>query len=376
MRITIATGPWLPVPAVAGGAVNRRWQGVAEAFAAKGHQVTIWCRSYPGQPPQEKINGVHYCRRGGLSQSTNIYWDLIKDLVYALQSTPTLPPADITVINDFWLPIFAPFITQLGKIVVNAARVPKGQYRFYTHVDRFVAVSHPIQDKIAQQCPRAAGRTVVIPNPINTQVFSPPTQPREHTEKEILYVGRIHPEKGIDVLVEAFALLSQSISTAKLKILGPIKESQGGGGEAYLSQLKSKAKGLAVEFCHPIFDLERLVEVYRQADLFCYPSLAERGESFGVAPLEAMATGLVPIVSNLACFRDFITEGETGYFFNHRCPKAAFHLSQALQAALKDWPKTTAMAQKAARKAQEYSYEAIADAYLKDFNHLLALNKG
>ena len=373
MKITIVTGPWLPVPAIAGGAVNRRWQGVAEEFAAKGHQVTICCRSYQGQPSQEVINGVKYIRQGGLSQSTNIYWDLAKDFVYGLTILPGLPSADITVINDFWLPIFAPLRSQLGKIVVNAARVPKGQYRFYKQVDRFVAVSHPIKNAIVRQYPPVASRTIVIPNPINTEVFYPSINQTDATrqEKNILYVGRIHPEKGIQLLLEAFHILSQSISNVKLTIIGPAKENQGGGGESYLSQLKEKARGLNVEFCNPIFEMTKLAEAYRSADLFCYPSLAEKGESFGVAPLEAMATGLVPIVSNLDCFQDFINEGKTGYFFNHRSSQAASNLSETLLMALKNWTHTQIMAKNAAETAKQYSYSAIADLYLEDFNYLL-----
>lgn len=375
MNITIVTGPWLPVPAVAGGAVNKLWQGVAEEFVKKGHQVTIFCRAYPEQPAQETIKGVKYIRQGGMSQSTNIYWDLLKDLVYALQTVPILPKADITVINDFWLPIFAPFRNKIGKVVVNAARVPKGQYRFYNQVDCFVAVSNPIKEAVVQQCPSAASRTVVIPNPINTQVFSPPHFPKENsTEKEILYVGRIHPEKGLDLLMEAFALFCDTVSTVKLKIIGPAKESQGGGGASYLSHLEEKAQGLNVEFCDPIFEVTELAKAYRQADLFCYPSIADKGESFGLAPLEAMATGLVPIVSNLDCFRDFITEGETGYFFDHRSSNAVFNLSESLLTAIKNWDQTQLMAKQAAEKAKAYSYSAIADAYLEDFHNLLSHN--
>jgi glycogen synthase len=39
--------------------------------------------------------------------------------------------------------------------------------------------------------------------------------------------------------------------------------------------------------------------------------VAETGEAFGVAPIEAMAYGCAPLVSNLACFRDFIEDGVT-----------------------------------------------------------------
>jgi glycosyltransferase involved in cell wall biosynthesis len=376
MIISIVTGPWLPVPAVQGGAIPRLWQGLAEEFVTKGHQVRILCRSYPGQPETEIINGVEYIRRGGLSQSTNIYLDLVKDFLYALFTFPQLPTADILVINDFFLPVFAALRPKVGKIVINANRVPKGQYRLYTKAHYFAAASQAIKEAIAQEYPAAITRTKVIPNPINTSIFFPSIYPKFVQEETlILYVGRIHPEKGIHLLLDAFFILSQKISTVKLRIIGPRQEHQGGGGEQYFLTLQSKAKGLNVEFVEPIFDVHKLADAYREADLFCYPSLAEKGESFGVAPLEAMASGVVPIVSDLPCFRDFIEEGITGDFFDHRSPIAANNLANTLYKAITNSPQTSQISLSAVNKAKGYSYQEVARIYLSDFARLIENKK-
>lgn len=372
MIITIATGPWLPVPTLQGGAHHRLWQGLAEELAAAGHQVTILCRSYPGQPPTEVIKGVRYIRRGGFSQSPNIWLDLIKDLIYAIQTFPTLPTADILVINDFWLPVFAPLRPHVGKIVISVGRFPKGQYPLYRRADRFTVLSESIWQGIAQQYPQAIPRMRLIPNPVDTRIFSPATQARsESLEKVILYVGRLHPEKGVHLLIDAFSVLSRQVSQVKLRIVGPSKGSQGGGGESYLHQLQSQAKGLNVEFISPIFDQKKLVEVYRQADVFCYPSLAEKGEAFPIAPLEAMATGLVPIVSNLDCFQDYIENKQTGFYFEHRSPDAAQNLAKLLSSVIVDADTRHQVGFKASQKASEFSYQRIARLYLDVFEDLL-----
>ncbi|MBE9209058.1 glycosyltransferase family 4 protein [Nostoc sp. LEGE 06077] len=373
MIITIATGPWLPIPTLQGGAHHRLWQGLAEEFAAAGHQVTILCRAYPGQPPTETINGVRYIRRGGFSQSPNIWLDLLKDLAYALQTFPTLPSADILVINDFWLPVFAPLRNQVGKIVISVGRFPKGQYPLYRRADRFTVLSESIWQGIAQQYPAAIPRMRLIPNPVDTRVFSPSTQNRtDSAEKIILYVGRIHPEKGIHLLIEAFSILAQQMSQVKLRMIGPSKGSQGGGGENYLNQLKLQAKGLNVEFLDPIFDPKKLVEIYRQADVFCYPSLAEKGEAFPIAPLEAMATGLVPIVSNLSCFQDYIKNEETGFFFEHHSPAAAQNLATVMASVIQNSKIRYQISLKTSQKALEFSYQRIARLYLADFEDLIS----
>ncbi len=375
MIISIATGPWLPVPALQGGAIPRLWQGLAEEFAARGHEVRILCRGYPGQPQTEVINGVYYIRKGGLPQSTNISLDLLKDLFYGLLTFPTLPSADILVINDFWLPVFAALRPKVGKIVINANRFPKGQYWLYARTAFFAVASKAIQRAIANEYPAAIPRMQVIPNPIDTRVFFPATDPvPQRQEKIILYVGRIHPEKGIHLLLDAFSILSEQYSTIKLRIIGPWQENQGGGGEHYLQTLYSKATGLKVEFLEPIFDVNKLAEAYREADLFCYPSLAEKGESFGVAPLEAMASGLIPVVSNLDCFQDFINKGKTGYFFDHRSSDAAKNLAKILASVLLNWEENLKIRPEAIKHTMEYSYVKITNKYLEYFEKILIKN--
>ena len=76
--------------------------------------------------------------------------------------------------------------------------------------------------------------------------------------------------------------------------------------------------GARVEWPGKIFDPAELAEEYRSSLVFVYPSVAETGEALPVAPLEAMAHGCAPIVSNLPCFRDYIADGVTGFVFDQR----------------------------------------------------------
>lgn len=372
MNINIAMGPWLPVPALQGGSTARIWQGLAEEFAAKGHQVTIFCRAYSGQPQQEVIKGVRYFRFGGFPQSRSILLDLIKDFIYALQTTPLLRRSDILVINDFWLPVFASiFRPDAGRIVLHVGRFPKGQYPLYAGVSRFVALSTAIEKAISHQYPPAISRVRVIPNPVDIAQFHPSSD-LEKNRKTVLYVGRLHPEKGVHVLIDAFQTIAVQMPQSRLQIVGPYKENQGGGGEAYLQSLKARATGYNIEFLEPVFEVAQLAAIYRSANVFCYPSLAEKGESFPVAPLEAMASGLIPVVSDLNCFQDLIQEGITGYLFNHRDTHITQNLAKALFAALSNSIENETITSNAISKTKEYSYETIAAIYLKDFDELIA----
>ncbi len=373
MKITVATGPMLPVPTLRGGAVPRMWQGLAEHFARAGHEVTIFARAFPGQPERETLAGVRYQRWGGFDQSLSVRNDLLKDLAYAVRACRRLPSADILITNDFWLPVFASRRRTVGRVVINANRFPKGQFWLYKKAARIAAASSPVRDAIAAQCPALAERTRVFPNPIDTAVFRPgPPRRAGGGSKTLLYVGRVHPEKGVHLLVEAFRAIHPKRSNWRLRIVGPTAVAQGGGGVAYAERLANLAEGLPVEISEPIYDLAQLADCYRAADLFCYPSIAEQGESFGVAPLEAMACGVVPVVSALACFRDFINAGENGLVFDHRADRPTIGLSEQLLTATGDDALRATMATRAAQTARRFSYETVAADYLKDFATLLA----
>lgn len=374
MRITIVTGPLYPVPPAPCGAVERIWHGLGEEFARRGHQVTVLCRGHETQTDDETVGGVRYVRRTRFSRSESIAADLAKDMAYSLRMLPLLPAADVTVTNVFWLPaILGVWRRRAGRIVINVARSPKRQMRLYSRVDRLAAVSTAIRQQIFDEYPALDPLVKVLPNPIDTGTFVPPAAPRANGGgRVLLYTGRIHPEKGVHLLVAAFAKVHAAAPDLRLRVIGPQTVEAGGGGEPYLSELREQAKGLPVEFCPPLYGRHELAAALQSAHYYCYPSLAEKGESFGVAPLEAMATGLVPVVSDLSCFRDFITDGRTGLIFDHRCADPAAALASALSKVIDDPGASARIGRAAVEKAAEYGYPQVADLYLNDFEQLLA----
>jgi glycosyltransferase involved in cell wall biosynthesis len=373
MKITIATGPSFPVPAVIGGAMARVWQGLAEQFVQHGHEVCIFARAFPGQPAEEQIRGVRYLRFGGFAQSRSIVQDLLKDLVYAAGAVWRVPAADIFVINDFWLPVVAGlFPRRCGRIIVNANRHPKGQFCLYWQAARIAAASNAVRAAIIKQCRRLESRIRVLPNPIDTRVLRPSCSSQSiSAPPTFLFVGRLHPEKGVHLLVQAFQRAAASHPECCLLLVGPAADNQGGGGEGYLRRLRELAGDSKVEFHAPTYDLAKLAACYRRATVFCYPSLAEKGEAFGVAPLEAMACGVPSIVSRLDCFQDFIIDGVNGWTFNHRSSDPVESLADALVHAIRDKQVLADVALRAHTTAMQFSYEAVANAYLADFATLL-----
>ena len=197
----------------------------------------------------------------------------------------------------------------------------------------------------------------------------------EARAKIVLYVGRVYPEKGVHVLVEAFARLRRDEFVEwKLIIVGSTDSREGGGGDTYQRQLRQSAAVAheQVVFRGPIFDVAVLEEEFRAARIFAYPSLAMRGETFGLAPLEAMTHGCAVLVSDLGCFRDFILPNETGFVFEGGAPNPADSLLVAFRDALSDPVRLERIARAGQLKSEEFSRARVADKFLIDFEKLIS----
>jgi glycosyltransferase involved in cell wall biosynthesis len=371
MKITIATGAFFPVPVIMGGAVEKVWFALGKEFVRRGHEVVHVSRAHPALPQRECIAGVTHIRVPGFDQPRSIVWLKVLDLFYSWRVRRILPAADILVTNTFWLPIIERRPSR-GLIYVHVQRGPKGQMRWYAHAARLLAVSNAIADAIVAQAPELRDRVRVIPNPVPFEI----AETSGARDKTILFVGRIHPEKGIELLLESLlALPGRRFSDWTVKIIGPHETRFGGGGDDFLCAMQPLAEQalIPVEWRGPIFEESELRAQYRSAAIFVYPSVAETGDALPVAPLEAMANGCVPLTSALPVFRDYIDNGVTGFLFDHRGERAAKNLAAKLSELLSLDPDARNKIAGAVRaKAAEFALESVAQRYLDDFVTLLA----
>ncbi len=374
MKINILTGAFIPLPPAGCGAVERVWHGLAPYFASRGDEVTFYARAHPSQSSDEIVDGVRYVRCWQFKQTKSRAVNILKDFIYALGMLRILKPADIFICNDFCTGLLYPYVrNKYGKLILNLQRIPKKLMRgYYEKSACMVAVSEASRNAIGKIDSGLLDKTYVVPNPVYTDVFHPPLSPRDNAGPQILlYTGRIHPEKGVHLLVEAFARIHPDFPQLRLKIVGPWRRDQGGGGGEYLQRLSHLASGLPVEFGEPLNDVKDLSELLQGCHFYCYPSLAEQGETFGVAALEASATGLVPVVSDLICFQEFVRDSDNGIVFNHRSDDPVGNLVDALRRVLADPECLKKMSVRAVETAHNFSYARIAVNYMKIFEGIL-----
>lgn len=380
MRLTLINGFFLPLPPLSGGATEKSWYHLGREFAARGHEVVSYSRTWRTFPEREVIGGVQHVRLRGYDHDHRRWVNLWNDLRWSWRVYCNIPRADIVVCHAVTLPLWlGRLLPSAGRVVVMPGRIPKGQFRHYRALARILAPSSPVRDLIVRENAACAPLIRVTGYPLDWSLLSqrqpalPLLPPRREGEVTIGFVGRLHKEKGLTLLARAARVLASKTGLPPWRLLlcGPSDIERGGSGGAYRSEiLRLLGEALPGDRFHlldPQFNDRTLAGIYQRMDVFCYPSLAEQGETFGVAITEAMAAGVPPVVSDLACFRDFLRPGENGLSFDHRAPDAAERLAGALETLLRDADERRRLATQAQADARRYDYPVFAEDLLADF---------
>ncbi len=371
MRITILHGGCFPIPPLLGGAVEKIWFALAREFARQGHRVVQVSRTFAGLPKRQLLDGVEHRRLEGYQRPLSFSELFLRELLFSFRALSELPCADIIVTHSITAPLLIRK-ARLGRLYVHAARFPKGQLRWYRHARRLQTVSQTVADAMIAQAPELAHLVHVIPNPhIQEDIRLNPLPKREPV---LLFAGRVHPEKGVHLLCEAFLALPSSLRDLwRLLIAGSADASHGGGGPAYEQRLQSLAarSGDRIRLIGHVADDHELARLYASARLFVYPSLAATGETFGAAPLEALYWGCPVLVSHLPCFREFLRESVNGWSV-HCTEEFGYATLSGKLSELLSHPELLEAASAAARETTDrFSLSRISALYLEDFTRIM-----
>lgn len=199
----------------------------------------------------------------------------------------------------------------------------------------------------------------VIHNGVDTALFAPRDSEKTGDGKQILWVGRYVPGKGVDYLIEAFSRVLEKIPDAHLVLIGDGPEKN--AIEERIRKLQIDSSVTMIDY----LDNDKLPGVYKDSDIFVLPSLME-----GVPRtiLEAMSCGVPVVTTDLPHLVDVIDGA--GLVVP---PKDPAELSKAILTILENSFLAETMSQRGRTKIeQEYSWEDTAGKTLKVYRRVIA----
>jgi len=371
---------------------------------ARSYEVIVYTKGGHWRKQVDYIDGVQYRRipigldkgwfkllerfLGMLKIRYSLFASFFYYLGYVLQVASDLKRQQCDVVHILNFSQFVPIIRAFNpkiKIVLNmrcewlTKLNPAMIERRLNAADLVIGCSEYITEKIRRAFPRFASRCQTVHNGADVAYFLPENGHRvkkENSVTRLLFVGRVSPEKGIHVLLEAFKKVIERFPQTQLEIVGPIGAAPfefivalsdnskvtdlaafySGSYFSHLQDRLSNGMTQQVAFRNSVAHHE-LLNYYRQADIFVFPSVWD--EPFGIPPIEAMAAGVPVIATRTGGIVETVEDGQTGVLVEPDNPTA---LADAIQYLLESEETRKAMGKAGRERAMQlFSYERVVE---------------
>lgn len=326
-------------------------------------------------------------------------------LGFILQVANDLRKRECDVVHIHNLAQFVPVIKALNpqtKIVLHMhcewlnqldRKALEGRLR---HGDLIISPSEYISQQVRQRFPQFAERCQTIYNGVNFERFLDTSVNQNHQNpvKKLLFVGRVCPEKGSHTLLEAFKKVHSQYPETQLQLVGPVGVipyeylvgvtndpvvadlAQFHRDDNWLSYLKNTiaefiGEGNEQKGANPVsltgpLPPSQLIDYFRQADVFIFPSICQ--EAFGMPIAEAMVAEIPVVATQAGAFPELVEDGKTGILVQRSDPDA---LAEAILKLLADEQLSKSMGKAGCEKAVDlFSFEKIADELLAEYERL------
>lgn len=233
----------------------------------------------------------------------------------------------------------------------------------HRRADRVTVISRVLLTR-AQHLGRSDA--LLIPNGIDVPAIGRACGEVKKISGRILFVGRLEPMKGVDVLLRSLARLlevrkdSGGSNGVHLRIVGR------GSEEKALRQLAADLKLDDHVTFAGFVPVPRVFEEFAQAQIFCGLS---RSEALGNVFLEAQAAGCAVVATRIGGIPDIVEDGRTGILVS---PDDAEAAAQAMQKLLSDAHRWQELARAGMVNAQSYDWQGITERYAEVYRGLLA----
>ncbi|MFD2371201.1 glycosyltransferase family 4 protein [Brevibacillus sp. GCM10020057] len=304
MKVVMICTEKLPVPPVRGGAIQTYIAGIVD-FLGQHHDLTVLGTTDPSLPMDERVRNVRYVRVDGQGVFET----------YAEQVVQFLRTQSYDVVHVFNRPRLVPLIREVlpnARIILSMHNdmfdqgkiSPEVAVKTIAETERIITISNYVGQVIQSLYPEAAGKLRTIYSGVDLQKFVPweMSQRAQQARQElrsmynlgnrqvILFVGRLTPKKGADILVRAMNDLHERYSNIALVLVG---------GSWYgvdkISDYVAYVRALADRSPIPVIttgfvNAEQIHQWFCAGDIFVCPSQWE--EPLARVHYEAMAAGL------------------------------------------------------------------------------------
>lgn len=213
-----------------------------------------------------------------------------------------------------------------------------------------------------------------IPNGVNTEQFK-----RTDVEvikakysltgkKVIIFAGRLVPHKGILVLLEAFKRMERGFENVALVVIGPKGDFWKNAGNNFVKEVDAiMASDKRIVYFEPIYDDNKLGEIYSMADVACIPSMFAEG--FPLVSIEMQSCGVPVVGTDAGGLPETFVNQKTGKLISMNNPDA---IVSALSELLTDDDRRAQMSRNAREHIERnFSWSIVSKIFLAEYGKIL-----
>ncbi|HEX8919781.1 MAG TPA: glycosyltransferase family 4 protein [Chloroflexota bacterium] len=363
MKIALVSPYDFPYP----GGVTNHVRHLYNEFSSLGHDVRIMAPSSNRNLEREyadvyRIGNVRRVPANGSIARITLSFRLARRVREVLASEQF----DVVHAHEPLMPSLPPSVLKYSDAVnVATFHAYRGSYygyfygrpvlrRVFNKVDGHIAVSRAAKRFVRQYF---MARYTIIPNGVDNELFNPahvqPLPEFSDGRPNILFVGRPEKRKGVGYLLRAYPHVKACFPDARFIIVGA-GDWKDSPYRAYIERHEMRD----IVIVGRVSD-EELPRYHRSAKVFCAPAV--EGESFGIVLLEAMASGVPIVASDIYGYSQVLTNGREGILVP---PRNETQLADAICRVLQDPELAHDMGNWGLLTAARYSWTNVAEQVL------------
>lgn len=375
--VFIGTG-FHPIPPVKGAAVETWIDEISKNLSL--YEPHIISPYHTSLPLFETVNGVTYYRIKMGRLYTRMFKKITRLDPYSYDKrvadiAAKINPDIVHINNRYWfVPIIRKMLGDSVKIILHMHNNFTLKNNISLNIDKLAGCSNYMRELAAKKFNLPPDDCYTLKNGVDIYNFNPDKKKRNEirkrfnleTNKVILYVGRVSPEKGIDCLIKTFEIVNRKIRDSRLVIVGEIRKGKRTDcdREEYGRKVLSMAKPLGDKVIFTdLISHSDIPDYYLLGDIFASTSV--RIEAFGKVFLEASASGLPIVAARIGGVPEAVKHGYSGYLVDD--PFNYTHVAEVIISLLQSPDKSKSMGEYGRKWVEkEHTWEKIA----KDVEYL------